>query len=200
MYHVGTWNSSLLSSHHTKMWSGKLLLRNFEISNLRITKIRAAGRLAELLISAYLLFAGKTRPFQPQGIHYRSWYIMCLKWLGMKHGWTDGTKKRWSRLFRQLFFFSCLVVWTFQKPVLEPYFKDYRLYSNSSLTLTFNEWRFNLGFSWVSILFSNSWCASSHRVRYDTNPPAIQKQRALTLKRSSDWTSTHWVWVCMSEF
>jgi hypothetical protein len=24
-------------------------------------------------------------------------YIVCL--IGMKHGWTDGTKKRWSRLF-----------------------------------------------------------------------------------------------------
>ena len=188
MYHVGTWNSSLLSSHHPKMWSGKLLR----------TKFRAAGGLAELLISTYLLFAGKTRPFQTQGIHYCTWYIMCLKCLGMKHGWTDGTKKHWGRLFRQLFFFSCLVVWTFQKPVLEPYFKDYRLYSKSSLTL--NVCRFYLGFSWVSMLFSNSWCVSSHRVRYETSPPAIQKQRALTLKRSSDWTSTHWVWVCMSEF
>ena len=176
MYHVGTWNSSLLSSHHTKMWSGKLLLRNFEISNLRITKIRAAGRLAELLISAYLLFAGKTRPFQPQGIHYRSWYIMCLKCLGMKHGWTDGTKKRWSRLFRQLFFFSCLVVWTFQKPVLEPYFKDYRPYSKSSLTPTLNEWMFNLSFSWVLMLFLNSWRASVIPYYVTTHPPAIQKQ------------------------
>ena len=24
---------------------------------------------------------------------------MCLRCLGMKHDWTDGTKKRWSRLF-----------------------------------------------------------------------------------------------------
>jgi hypothetical protein len=49
-------------------------------------------------------------------------------------------------------------------------------YSKSSLTL--NEWRFNLSFSWVSMLFLNSWrvIMSSHRVRYDTSPPAIQKQ------------------------
>jgi hypothetical protein len=47
-------------------------------------------------------------------------------------------------------------------------------YSKSSLTL--NEWRFNLSFSSVSMLFLNSWRVSSHIVRYDTNPPAIQKQ------------------------
>ena len=27
---------------------------------------------------------------------------MCLRCLGMKHDWTDGTKKRWSRLFVSL--------------------------------------------------------------------------------------------------
>jgi hypothetical protein len=53
---------------------------------------------------------------------------------------------------------------------------DYRPYSKSSLTLTLNEWRFNLSFSWVLMLFSNSWRVSSHRVRYETSPPAIQKQ------------------------
>jgi hypothetical protein len=37
-------------------------------------------------------------------------------------------------------------------------------------------WRFDLNFSWVSMLFLNSWRVSSHIVRYDTNPPAIQKQ------------------------
>jgi hypothetical protein len=50
-----------------------------------------------------------------------------------------------------------------------------RPYSKSSLTL--NEWRFNLSFSWMSVLFLNSWRVSSHIVRYDTNPPAIQKQQ-----------------------
>jgi hypothetical protein len=49
-----------------------------------------------------------------------------------------------------------------------------RPYSKSSLTL--NEWRFNLSFSWVLMLFLNSWRVSIHIVRYDTNPPAIQKQ------------------------
>ena len=49
--------------------------------------------------------------------------------------------------------------------------------STSSLTLTLNEWRFNLSFSWVSMLFLKSWRMSSHIVRYDTNPPAIQKQQ-----------------------
>jgi hypothetical protein len=72
---------------------------------------------------------------------------------------------------------------------------DYRPYSKSSLTLT--EWRFNLSISWVSMLFLNSWRVRSHIVRYDTNPPTIQKQQ-LTLKKCSDWTSTHWVWVWVS--
>jgi hypothetical protein len=54
-----------------------------------------------------------------------------------------------------------------------------RPYSKSSLTLTLNEWRFNfnLSFSRVSMLFLNSWRVSSHIVRYDTSPPAIQKQQ-----------------------
>jgi hypothetical protein len=51
-----------------------------------------------------------------------------------------------------------------------------RPYSTSSLTLTLNEWGFNLNFSWVSMLFLNSWRVSRHIVRYDSNPPAIQKQ------------------------
>jgi hypothetical protein len=49
-----------------------------------------------------------------------------------------------------------------------------RPYSKSSLTL--NEWRLNPSFSRVSMLFWNSWRVSSHIVRYDTSPPAIQKQ------------------------
>ena len=49
-----------------------------------------------------------------------------------------------------------------------------RLYSKSSLTLTLNEWRFNLNFSQVSMLFLNSWRVSRHIVRYHTNHPAIQ--------------------------
>jgi hypothetical protein len=53
--------------------------------------------------------------------------------------------------------------------------KDYRPYSKSSLTL--NEWRFNLSFSRVSMLFLNSRRVSSHIVRYDTSPPAIQKDK-----------------------
>jgi hypothetical protein len=44
------------------------------------------------------------------------------------------------------------------------------------LRLTHKEWRFNLSFPWVSMLFLNSWRVSSHIVRYDTYPPAIQKQ------------------------
>jgi hypothetical protein len=49
-----------------------------------------------------------------------------------------------------------------------------RLYSKRSLTLI--EWRFNLSISWVSMLFLNSWRVSSHIVRYNTNPLAIEKQ------------------------
>jgi hypothetical protein len=52
---------------------------------------------------------------------------------------------------------------------------DIRLYSKSSLTLSEIEWRFNLSFPWVSMLFLNRWRVSSHIVRYGTNPPAIQK-------------------------
>jgi hypothetical protein len=48
-----------------------------------------------------------------------------------------------------------------------------RAYSKSSLTLT--EWRFNLSFSWVSMLFLNSWRASVMPYSVTTHPPAIQK-------------------------
>jgi hypothetical protein len=50
-----------------------------------------------------------------------------------------------------------------------------RPYSKSSLTL--NEWRFNLSFFRVSMLFFNSWRVSGHIARYDTSSPAIQKQQ-----------------------
>ena len=52
---------------------------------------------------------------------------------------------------------------------------DLRLYSKSSLTL--NEWRFNLSFPWVSMLFLNSWRFSVIPYYVTTHPPAIQKQR-----------------------
>jgi hypothetical protein len=42
----------------------------------------------------------------------------------------------------------------------EFYTHDYRPYSKSSLSLTLNEWRFNLSFSPVSMLFLNSWRAA----------------------------------------
>ena len=49
-----------------------------------------------------------------------------------------------------------------------------RPYSKSSLTL--NEWKFNLSFSRVSLLFLNSWRASAIPYYVTTHPPAIQKQ------------------------
>jgi hypothetical protein len=56
-----------------------------------------------LAICVYLRFAGTTWSFQAQGIQDRNLvgvqHIMCLRCLAMKHDWTDGTKKRWSRLF-----------------------------------------------------------------------------------------------------
>jgi hypothetical protein len=67
------------------------------------------------------------------------------------------------------------------------------LYSKRSLTL--KEWRFNLSFPWVSMLFLNSWRVSVIPYYVTTHSPAIQIKTALTLKKSSDWTSTHWVWV-----
>jgi hypothetical protein len=48
-------------------------------------------------------------------------------------------------------------------------------YPKSSLTL--NEWKFNLSFSQVSLLFLNSWRINSVVPYYaTTHPPAIQKQ------------------------
>jgi hypothetical protein len=47
-------------------------------------------------------------------------------------------------------------------------------YSKSSLTL--NEWRFNLSFSRVSLLFLNSWRASVVPYCVTAHPLAIQKQ------------------------
>jgi hypothetical protein len=41
---------------------------------------------------------------------------------------------------------------------------------------TLNEWRFNLSFSWVLMLFLNSWRASVIPYYVTTHPPAIQKQ------------------------
>jgi hypothetical protein len=77
---------------------------------------------------------------------------------------------------------------------------DYkRPYSKSSLILTLNEWKFNLSFSWVSLLFLKSWRVSVIP-KYVTirNPLTIQKRKVLALKKSSDWTSTHWVWAWVS--
>jgi hypothetical protein len=55
--------------------------------------------------------------------------------------------------------------------------KHLRPYSKSSLALTLNEWRFNLSFSWVSMLFLNSWRVSRHIGRYDTSPPAVKNSK-----------------------
>jgi hypothetical protein len=49
-----------------------------------------------------------------------------------------------------------------------------RIYSKSSLTL--NEWRFNLSFPWVSMLFLNSWWVRAVPYYVTTHSPAIQKQ------------------------
>ena len=54
--------------------------------------------------------------------------------------------------------------------------KHLRPYSKSSLTLTLNEWRFNLSDSLVSMLFLNSWRVSVIPYYVTTHPPAIQKQ------------------------
>jgi hypothetical protein len=43
-------------------------------------------------------------------------------------------------------------------------------------SLTLNVWRFNLSFSWVSILFLNIWRVSVVPYYVITHPPAIQKQ------------------------
>jgi hypothetical protein len=51
---------------------------------------------------------------------------------------------------------------------MSPFDEDLRPYSKSSLTL--NEWKLPLS-------VKNNWRVSSHIIRYDTNPPAIQKQQ-----------------------
>jgi hypothetical protein len=56
-----------------------------------------------------------------------------------------------------------------------------RPYSKSSLTL--NEWRFNLSFSWVSMLFLKSWRVSVVPYYVNAHPPAIQKQHWLTQEK-----------------
>jgi hypothetical protein len=53
--------------------------------------------------------------------------------------------------------------------------KGYRPYSKSSLTLIFNECKFNLSFSWGSTLFLNSWRCSVISYYVTAHPPAIQK-------------------------
>jgi hypothetical protein len=75
------------------------------------------------------------------------------------------------------------------------------LYSKSSLTL--NEWRFNLNFPWVSMLFLNNWIGGfkCRTVLCDYSPSSYSKTAlSLTLKASSDWTlsSNHWVWDSVS--
>jgi hypothetical protein len=49
-------------------------------------------------------------------------------------------------------------------------------YSKSLLTLALNEWRFNLSFSRVSMLFLNSWRVSVVPYYVATQHPAIQNQ------------------------
>jgi hypothetical protein len=55
-----------------------------------------------------------------------------------------------------------------------------RLYSKSSLTLTLKEWRFNLSFFWVSVVFLNSWRVSPVPYYVTNHPLAIQKQHWCT--------------------
>ena len=68
-----------------------------------------------------------------------------------------------------------------------------RLYSKSTLTL--KEWRLNLSFPWVSMLFLNSWRVSLVPLKLCDYSPSSYSNTALTLEGSSDWTSTLWVWV-----
>ena len=53
---------------------------------------------------------------------------------------------------------------------------DLRPYSKSSLTLTLtlNEWKFNLSFSGVSLLFLNSWRVSACHILFSDHSPSIQ--------------------------
>jgi hypothetical protein len=62
------------------------------------------------------------------------------------------------------------------------------------LTLSLNEWRFNLSFPLVSMLFLNSWTVSIHIVRYRTNPPVIQTQHWHS-KEAQIEPAQDWVWA-----
>jgi hypothetical protein len=57
--------------------------------------------------------------------------------------------------------------------VCHSFLKEYRPYSKSSLTLTLDEWRFNLSLSRVSLLFLNSCRASVVPYYATAHPPAI---------------------------
>jgi hypothetical protein len=55
-----------------------------------------------------------------------------------------------------------------------------RMYESDAKTFRFCDesgiFRSSVNGVWVSMLFLNSWRVSSHIVRYETNPPVIQKQ------------------------
>jgi hypothetical protein len=51
-----------------------------------------------------------------------------------------------------------------------------RILKAHSHALALNEWRFNLSFSWVSMLFLNSWMVSVVPYYVTNHPPANQKQ------------------------
>jgi hypothetical protein len=63
---------------------------NITVSDWYFFVFSQPRKYAELLLSAYLLFAGTTWPFQDQGIQYRN-LVGALDWWHYK--------KRWSRLF-----------------------------------------------------------------------------------------------------
>jgi hypothetical protein len=53
---------------------------------------------------------------------------------------------------------------------------EIRFYARILKAHTLNEWKFNLSFSRVSLLFFNSWRVSVVPYYVTTHPPAIQKQ------------------------
>jgi hypothetical protein len=83
--------------------------------------------------------------------------------------------------------------------------KYYRPYSKSSLTL--NEWRFNLSFSWAPTLFLNSWSASVIPYYVTAHPPAIQKQHWHSREAwieppliECEWAFRKWAYIVIKQW
>ena len=108
------------------------------------------------------------------------WYIVCGGEAWQEHGKTDVRGNyHYLQLRAKLNCEGSSSTWSSRRLTKGASGSHlYRPYSKSSLTL--NEWKFNLSFSRVSLLFLSSWRASVIPYYVTTHPPAIQKQHRLS--------------------